>query len=82
MLFPPPQLTQHSPEEKSYWKYLGENFIRLRNLKDAIGPYEKLVALDDTDLAIWERLVELYNSNSMPGKAKKAKAKVAELSKS
>lgn len=76
------KLTRLSPEEKSYWKYLGENFIRLRNFKDAVKPFEKLVELDDTDLATWERLVELYNSNSMPGKAKKAKAKVAELSKS
>lgn len=76
------KLTHIYPEDKSYWKYLGENFIRLLQFKDAIAPFEKTVELDDTDLGIWERLVELYNTNSMPDKAKKARAKVDALSKS
>lgn len=75
------KLTRIYPEDRSYWKYLGENFIRLRKFKDAIAPFEKTVELDDTDIDTWDRLIGLYSSNNMSGKAKKARAKVAELSK-
>ncbi|HSG98511.1 MAG TPA: tetratricopeptide repeat protein, partial [candidate division Zixibacteria bacterium] len=66
---------------KDYWVSLGDTYLQLQRLKDAIAPYEKAVALDDSDLNVWRNLADLYHNHSMPDKAAAADKKVAELSK-
>jgi Tetratricopeptide repeat len=75
------RLTALKPDNKSYWIYLAENYIALKDLKSAIPPYEKAVEIDASDADIWLRLIELYGPNGMKEKLKKAQAKYDALAK-
>ena len=74
-------LTQIKPDEKNYWLSLGDTYLQLQRLEDAITPYEKAVALDDSDVNVWRNLADLYRNHNMPKKAAAAQKKVDELSK-
>ncbi len=69
------KLTQLKPNDKTYWVYLGDNYISRQMMKDAIEPYEKAVAIDESDKDVWRSLIDLYKANKMTAKAKKAQAK-------
>ncbi|MCH9032506.1 MAG: tetratricopeptide repeat protein [candidate division Zixibacteria bacterium] len=74
------KLTELSPEVSQNWVNLGDNYISLKEFKNSILPYEKSVELDNTNGAVWRILVDLYQTNGMPDKAKKASARLDELS--
>jgi len=76
------RLTRLKPDDKTYWVYLGDNYIARQKMKDAIGPYEKAIAIDEADKDVWQSLIDLYKVNNMPEKAKKAQAKYDALEKS
>ncbi len=75
------KLTALKPDDKTYWIYLGDNYIARKMLKEAIVPYEKAIAIDASAKEVWSSLVDLYSLNNMPKKLKAAKAKVDELNK-
>ncbi len=75
------RLTRLKPDDKTYWIYLADNYIALKQLKDAIEPYEKAVEIDDSDTEVWRNLVSLYQANNMTAKLKKAQAKLDALTK-
>ena len=75
------KLTELEPFRKDHWINLGDIYVQQQKFADAIGPFEKAIEIDPGDAKLWEVLKDLYTSNNMPDKAKKAEEKIAELNK-
>jgi tetratricopeptide (TPR) repeat protein len=75
------KLTELEPFRKDHWINLGDIYVQQQKFADAIAPFEKAIEIDPGDAKLWEVLKDLYTSNNMPDKAKKAEEKIAELNK-
>ncbi len=64
--------TELNPSEKDYWRYLGDAYIQTKDFTNSAASYEKYIAIDATDKAVWEQLVSLYAELKKP--ADKARA--------
>ncbi len=73
------RLAKMSPQVFDFWVNLGDCYIKLQKFKKSIEPYEKATEIDPADVRLWEVLVDLYETQGFPDKAKSAEAKIKEL---
>lgn len=71
--------TEINPQEKDYWRSLGDCFIQTKEYAKSAESYEKVIELDSTDIAIWEQLVSLYSELKKPEDKARAEKHVKAL---
>lgn len=68
-----------NPNEKDYWRYLGDAYIQTKEFAKSAEAYEKAVAIDAKDIKIWEQLVNLYTELGKPKDKARAQKQVKAL---
>ena len=68
-----------NPNEKDYWRYLGDAYIQTKEFAKSAEAYEKAVAVDAKDIKIWEQLVNLYTELGKPKDKARAQKQVEAL---